>query len=56
MKKFRLQEPSSWGGLGLIFGALASMPSPASPYLAAAAGVCGGMAYILREGKPESQQ
>ena len=51
----RLKEPSTWGGLGTIFTALAAIPSPASPFLVAAAGVCGGLAVMLREtGKPAS--
>lgn len=52
MNKKRLSEPSTWAGIGLILTSIAAVPSPATPFLAAAAGVCGGIAYILREGKP----
>ena len=52
MSKKRFNEPSTWAGLGLILTSIAAVPSPVTPFLVAAAGVCGGIAYILREGKP----
>ena len=48
----RLREPSTWAGLATIFGAIAAVPSPATPYLLAAAGVCGGFAVVFKEKGP----
>lgn len=52
MNKSRFHEASTWAGIGLILTSIAAVPSPATPFLVAAAGVCGGIAYILRDGKP----
>lgn len=54
MKK-RFKEPSTWAGLAAIFGSLAASTVAiphASVVLTGLAGVCGGVAVILREGKP----
>lgn len=54
MKKSRWKEPSTWAGLAAIFGSLAGV-TVAVPHAAAIltgmAGVCGGVAVMLREGK-----
>ncbi len=53
MKLRRLKEPSTWAGIGLILSAIAPATLPivyATP-VGALIGVCGGIAYILREGK-----
>ena len=49
--KKRIQEPSTWAGIGGIFAALASLPIPvAQPWLAGLAAVAGAVAVALREG------
>lgn len=49
-QKSRIQEPSTWAGIGGIFAALASMPIPgAQPWLAGAASLAGAVAVMLRE-------
>lgn len=48
--KKRIQEPSTWAGIGGIFAALASLPIPAAqPWLAGVASVAGAVAVYLRE-------
>lgn len=50
--KKRIQEPSTWAGLGGILAAMASLPIPvAQPWLAGLAGVAGAIAMWLREGQ-----
>lgn len=44
------KEAGTWNGLGIVLTSLAAIPSPASLYLGAAAGVCGGIGLMLREG------
>lgn len=51
MKKNRLQEPSTWAGLGIIFTAIASVPGPHSVICGALAAATGGVAVMLREGQ-----
>jgi len=52
-KKLRLEEPSTWAGIGLALQAI----TPAFPHLAipinALTGLCAALAYILREGKED---
>ena len=50
----RLKEPSTWAGIGLILSAIApALPLVYATPVGALIGVCGGIAYILREGKKE---
>lgn len=50
--KKRIQEPSTWAGIGGIFAALASLPIPvAQPWFAGIGTVAGAIAIALREGK-----
>ena len=50
----RLKEPSTWAGIGLILSAIApALPLVYATPIGAAIGICGGIAYILREGKQE---
>ena len=52
MKTRRLKEPSTWAGIGLILSAIApALPLVYATPVGALIGVCGGIAYILREGK-----
>jgi len=52
MKSKRLKEPSTWAGIGLILSAIAPvLPLAYATPVGALIGVCGGIAYILREGK-----
>jgi len=55
VKKNRFKEPSTWAGMAAIFASLAPAFPPATVVLGALAGVCGGVAVILREGEPEGQ-
>lgn len=48
----RLKEPSTWAGIGLILSAIApALPLAYATPVGALIGICGGIAYILREGK-----
>ena len=48
----RLKEASTWAGIGLILTAITPvLPLAYSTPVGALIGVCGGIAYILREGK-----
>lgn len=50
----RLKEPSSWAGIGLILTAITPvLPLAYSTPVGALIGVCGGIAYILIEGKAD---
>ena len=52
MKLRRLKEPSTWAGIGLILSAIAPvLPLVYATPVGALIGICGGIAYILREGK-----
>lgn len=54
MKKSRLHEASTWAGFGLILSAIVpALPLVYATPVGALIGVCGGIAYILREGKQE---
>ena len=54
MKTRRLKEPSTWAGIGLILSAIAPvLPIVYAAPVGALIGVCGGIAYILREGKED---
>ena len=54
MKLRRLKEPSTWAGIGLILSAIApALPLVYATPVGALIGICGGIAYILREGKQE---
>jgi len=44
----RAREPSTWAGLGVFFGLLASR-YPAAGWLAVASGVCAAAAAALRD-------
>lgn len=54
-EKSRIKEPSTWASIGAIFGALASIPSPATPALAAIATICGAVGVYLRESGNDEQ-
>ena len=48
----RLKEASTWAGIGLILTAITPvLPLAYATPVGALVGVCGGIAYILREGK-----
>lgn len=52
IKKSRLKEPSTWAGFGLILSAIVpALPLVYATPVGALIGICGGIAYILREGK-----
>lgn len=52
MKKSRLHEASTWAGIGLILTAITPvLPLAYATPVGAAIGICGAIAYILREGK-----
>lgn len=47
--KGRINEPSTWAGLGAVFGGLAWVPGAAGVVLGALGAACGGVAVYLRE-------
>lgn len=50
MKRGRISEPSSWGGLAaMCIGLMPLLPASYQPALAAAAVVFGAMGVIMRE-------
>ena len=50
--KKRIQEPSTWAGIGSALAAAATLPIPgAQPWLAGFAGIAGAVAMYLREGE-----
>lgn len=50
--KKRIQEPSTWAGIGSALAAAATLPIPvAQPWLAGFAGIAGAVAVWLREGE-----
>ena len=50
----RFKEGSTWAGIGLILSAIAPvLPLVYATPVGALIGICGGIAYILREGKQE---
>ena len=52
----RLKEPSTWAGIGLILTAITPvLPLAYATPVGALVGVCGGIAYILREGKTDAK-
>lgn len=52
----RLKEPSTWAGIGLILTAITPvLPLAYATPIGALIGVCGGIAYILREGKTDAK-
>lgn len=51
----RIKEPSTWASFSAILGALASIPSPATPALAAVATICGAVGVYLRESSNAEQ-
>lgn len=52
----RLKEPSTWAGIGLILTAITPvLPLAYATPVGALIGVCGGIAYILREGKTDAK-
>lgn len=52
--KPRWQESGTWAGLaGVLLGA-SQMPTPAAPWLAGLAAMCGAVAMALREGRKEA--
>ena len=52
----RLKEASTWAGIGLILTAITPvLPLAYSTPVGALIGVCGGIAYILREGKTDAK-
>ena len=52
----RLKEPSTWAGIGLILTAIMPvLPLVYATPVGALVGVCGGIAYILREGKTDAK-
>jgi len=52
----RLKEASTWAGIGLILTAITPvLPLAYATPVGALVGVCGGIAYILREGKTDAK-
>ena len=52
----RLKEPSTWAGIGLILTAITPvLPLAYATHIGALVGVCGGIAYNLREGKTNAK-
>ena len=52
----RLKEASTWAGIGLILTAITPvLPLAYATPVGALIGVCGGIAYILREGKTDAK-
>jgi len=52
--KKRIQEPSTWAGIGSALAAAATLPIPAAqPWLAGFAGIAGAVAVWLREGEKQ---
>ena len=53
---FGLKEPSTWAGIGLILTAITPvLPLVYATPIGALVGVCGGIAYILRESKTDAK-